>query len=100
MLTCSLYYHVNIMIDIIYIYICSSKETDSVITQFINLVILTDVLAQYNSLTESLWSIKAFGISCIETKSTVHAKFHQFIECSLVFLQVTSNDQKNSSSKT
>ena len=58
LITCSLYYHVNIMIDK-YIYMWS-KRIDNVLTQLINLVVLTDVIAQY---IEFLGAIKTFGIS-------------------------------------
>ena len=44
---------------------CGSNETDNVFTQFVNFVLLTDVLVQYNELTKVIGVIKAFCIRFI-----------------------------------
>ena len=41
----SLYYHVNIMIDIIIHIYCGSNETDNVLAQFVNCVLLLDAIS-------------------------------------------------------
>ena len=63
------------------------KETDSVLsllTQFINFVILTDVVAQYNQFTSVLIVIRTFGISYIEAISSLHTNVNN-IHCFFVY---------------
>ena len=44
---------------------CGSNETDNDLTEFVNFVLLTNVLVQYNELTKFIGVIKGFCIGFI-----------------------------------
>ena len=63
------------MIDLIILMHCGSNETENVLAQFVNFVLLTDVLVQCNELTKVLGVIKSFFHKILlDSRSIMHAK--------------------------